>query len=136
MSRGRRESQAGSALSAQGLTWGSNPHTTRSRPEPKSDASPTEPPRRPTGFSKHNTILDFVKTQSRMEKKKKFKSDLLMENNSGIAIKKQISRSFSLVVSRWQVQSQGITQTARKLYHIKNKNDHECHPESATHHRA
>ena len=33
----------GSELSAQSLTWGSNPRTVRSRPEPKSDAPPTEP---------------------------------------------------------------------------------------------
>ena len=36
----------GSELSAQSLTWGSNPQTAISRPEPKSDAQPTEPPRR------------------------------------------------------------------------------------------
>ena len=37
----------GSELSAQSPTQGSNPRTVRSRPELKSDASPTEPPRRP-----------------------------------------------------------------------------------------
>ena len=36
-----------SELSAQSPTWGSNSGTVRSRPEPKSDAQPTEPPRRP-----------------------------------------------------------------------------------------
>ena len=43
------ESEAGSSskLSAQSPTRGSNPRTTRSRPEPKSEAYPTEPPRRP-----------------------------------------------------------------------------------------
>ena len=35
----------GSELSAQSLTWGSNSSTTRSWPEPKSDAQWTEPPR-------------------------------------------------------------------------------------------
>ena len=38
----------GSELSAQSPTWGSNPRIVRSSPEPKSDAYPTEPPRRPT----------------------------------------------------------------------------------------
>ena len=43
----------GSELSAQSPTQGLNPRTVRSRPEPKSDAEPTEPPRRPsTGISK------------------------------------------------------------------------------------
>ena len=37
----------GSDLSAQSPTRGSNSQTVRSRPEPKSDAQPTEPPRRP-----------------------------------------------------------------------------------------
>nr|XP_060464193.1 basic salivary proline-rich protein 3-like [Panthera onca] len=37
----------GSELSAQSPTRGSNSQTVRSGPEPKSDASPTEPPRRP-----------------------------------------------------------------------------------------
>ena len=37
----------GSELSAQSPTRGSNPQTVRSGPEPKSDAQPTEPPRRP-----------------------------------------------------------------------------------------
>ena len=37
----------GSELSAQSLTWGSNPRTVRSWPELKPDAQPTEPPRRP-----------------------------------------------------------------------------------------
>ena len=36
-----------SELSAQSPTWGSNPQTARSCPEPKSDAQLTEPPRRP-----------------------------------------------------------------------------------------
>ena len=40
----------GSELSAQSLTWGSNSSTARSCPEPKSDAQPTEPPRRPLVF--------------------------------------------------------------------------------------
>ena len=56
MSRGRAErgrgtqnpTQApGSELSPQSPTQGSNPRTTRSSPEPKSDAQPTEPPRHP-----------------------------------------------------------------------------------------
>ena len=37
----------GSELSAQSPTRGSNSRTARSWPEPKSDAQPTEPPRRP-----------------------------------------------------------------------------------------
>ena len=37
----------GSELSAQIPTWGSNPQTTRSWPEPKSDAQLTERPRHP-----------------------------------------------------------------------------------------
>ena len=51
--RGReRETQnlkqaPGCALSAQSPTRGSNSQTARSPPEPKSDAQPTEPPRRP-----------------------------------------------------------------------------------------
>ena len=36
-----------SELSAQSPTWGLNSETMRSWPEPKSDAQPTEPPRRP-----------------------------------------------------------------------------------------
>ena len=37
----------GSELSAQSLTWGSNPRTARSWPEPKLDPQLTEPQRRP-----------------------------------------------------------------------------------------
>ena len=37
----------GSKLSAQSLMQGSNSRTVRSRPEPKSDAQPTEPHRHP-----------------------------------------------------------------------------------------
>ena len=57
MSRGgaerERETQnpkqaPGSELSAQSPMRGSNSQTVRSWPEPKSDAQPTEPPRRPT----------------------------------------------------------------------------------------
>ena len=46
---GDTESEAapGSELSAQSPTRGSNPRAARSRPEPKSDAQPAEPPRRP-----------------------------------------------------------------------------------------
>ena len=40
-------SKAGSRLCAQSLMRGSNSQTTRSWPEPKSDAQPIEPPRRP-----------------------------------------------------------------------------------------
>ena len=54
MEKGQRERETqnlkqtpGSELSAQGLKWGSNPQTVRSRPEPKSDASLTEPPKHP-----------------------------------------------------------------------------------------
>ena len=42
-----RESEAGSALSAQSPMRGLNSQTTGSWPELKSDASPTEPPRQP-----------------------------------------------------------------------------------------
>ena len=45
------ETAPGSELSAQSLTWGSNSQTARSCPEPKSDAQPTEPPRRPSAAS-------------------------------------------------------------------------------------
>ena len=38
----------GSELSAQSPTRGSNPQTVRSRPEPKPDAEPTEPPKCPS----------------------------------------------------------------------------------------
>ena len=44
--KGDRGSEAGSALTAQSLTRGSNSQTVRSWPKPKSDAWPTEPPRR------------------------------------------------------------------------------------------
>ena len=40
----------GSERSAQSLTRSSNPQTARSWPEPKSDAQPSEPPRRPRTF--------------------------------------------------------------------------------------
>ena len=59
MSRGEagkeRETQnlkpaPGSKLSAQSPTWGSNSPTVRSWPEPKSEAQPTEPPRRPNVY--------------------------------------------------------------------------------------
>ena len=48
--RGETQNQKqapGSELSAQSPTRGSNSRTVRSRPEVKSDAQPTEPPRRP-----------------------------------------------------------------------------------------
>ena len=45
----------GSELSAQSPTWGSNSQSTRSWPEPKSDAQPTEPPRRP--------VIEFISWQ-------------------------------------------------------------------------
>ena len=44
---GDTEWEAGSELSAQSPTWGSNSRTARSWPELKSDTQPTEPPRRP-----------------------------------------------------------------------------------------
>ena len=44
---GDTESETGSEPSAQSPTRGSNPRTARSGPELKSDAEPTEPPRRP-----------------------------------------------------------------------------------------
>ena len=46
-----RESKASSELSAQSLTWGLNPRTTRSSPELKLDAQSTEPPGRPKKFT-------------------------------------------------------------------------------------
>ena len=50
--RGRQNPKQapGSELSAQSLTRGLNSQTVRSWPEPKSDAQPTEPPRRPNRF--------------------------------------------------------------------------------------
>ena len=60
---GDTESEAGSRLRAVSteLTRGSNPQTARSRPGPKLDAQPTEPPRRPMlykifsgGISQHS----------------------------------------------------------------------------------
>ena len=45
-----RKQAPGSEPAAQSLTRGSNSRTARSRPEPKSDAQPTEPPRRPERF--------------------------------------------------------------------------------------
>ena len=50
--QGERETQnlkqaPGAELSAQSPMRGSNSQTVRSRPEPKSDTQPTEPPRRP-----------------------------------------------------------------------------------------
>ena len=49
----------GSALSAQSLTWGSNPQTARSWPELKSDAQLTEPPRRPSSFYLNSSYLTY-----------------------------------------------------------------------------
>ena len=60
--RGRQnlKQAPGSELSAQSPTWGSNSWTTRSWPELKSFAQPTEPPRRPClpgfNFFKHFTF--------------------------------------------------------------------------------
>ena len=45
---GDRGSEVGSALTAGSPKWGSNSQTTRSRPEPRSDAQLTEPPRNPS----------------------------------------------------------------------------------------
>ena len=42
-----RGPEAGSALTAESPTQGSKPQTMRSRPEPRSDTYPSEPPRRP-----------------------------------------------------------------------------------------
>ena len=44
---GDRGSEVGSVLTAESLMRGSNSGTVRSRPEPKSDAQPTESPRHP-----------------------------------------------------------------------------------------
>ena len=52
--RGIGRSKAGSVLTAASPMWGSNSRTVRSCPEPKSDAQPTEPPRRSI------KILDFL----------------------------------------------------------------------------
>ena len=48
----------GSELSAQSPTRGSNPRTARSRPEPKSAAQPTEPPRRPPKWLLKQSVWD------------------------------------------------------------------------------
>ena len=45
-----RKQAPGSEPSAQSPMWGSNSQTVRSWSEPKSDAQPTEPPRRPRIF--------------------------------------------------------------------------------------
>ena len=50
-----RKQAPGSEPSAQSPTWGSNSQTVRSWPELKSDAQPTEPPRRP-GSASSETI--------------------------------------------------------------------------------
>ena len=50
----------GSELSAQSPTRGSNSQTTRSWPEPKSDAQPTEPPRRPRNTMIYSTQKEKV----------------------------------------------------------------------------
>ena len=62
MGEGQRERETqnpkqapGSELSAQSVTQGLNPSTARSRPEPKSDAQPTEPPRSPSFSPSDNT---------------------------------------------------------------------------------
>ena len=49
---GDTQSEAGSRLRAVSTEpmWGSNPQTARSWPEPKPDAQPTEPPRRPSNL--------------------------------------------------------------------------------------
>ena len=56
-----RKQAPGSELSAQSPTRGSNSRTVSSRPEPKSDAQPTEPPRRPIFFSFlfQDTVVGF-----------------------------------------------------------------------------
>ena len=46
-SEGDRGSEAGTLLTEASLMGGSNPQMLRSRPEPKSDAKPTEPHRQP-----------------------------------------------------------------------------------------
>ena len=62
MGEGQRERETqnlkqapGSELSAQSPTWGLNPQTATSGPEPKRDAQVTEPPRRP------NILIHFQK---------------------------------------------------------------------------
>ena len=50
----------GSELSAQSPTRGSNPRTVRSWPEPKPDAQPTEPPKRPSSPSLKPAIISWV----------------------------------------------------------------------------
>ena len=52
-------SEAGFALTAS-LMQGLNSPTVRSRPEPKMDAQPTEPPRRPRHDSSHRIRLHLV----------------------------------------------------------------------------
>ena len=63
--RGRQNPKQapGSELSAQSPTRGSNPRTARSRPEPKSDAQPTEPPRRPRGRGSFKAVTAEQETE-------------------------------------------------------------------------
>ena len=59
---GDRGSEVSPALTTACPMWGLNSQTPRSRPEPKSDAQPTEPPRRPN--SSH------LKTNGKSNKKR------------------------------------------------------------------
>ena len=58
MQRERRTaSNADSELSAEGPMQGSNSLTARLEPEPKPDAQPTEPPRRPLFFKEFLPVM-------------------------------------------------------------------------------
>ena len=59
---GDRGSEAGSTLTAASLMMGSNPQTPRSRPEPKSDAQPTETPRCPPNCFFYSCFV-WIKTK-------------------------------------------------------------------------
>ena len=54
---------SGSELSAQSPTRGRNPRTVRSRPEPKSDTQPTEPPRHADFFFFLSSYIQWLNLQ-------------------------------------------------------------------------
>ena len=54
----------GSELSAQSLTWSSSPRTARSWREPKLDAQPTEPARRPGSRQHSSRGFNELRTQA------------------------------------------------------------------------
>ena len=55
-------SKAGSTLTTESLIWGSNSPTERSWPEPKSEAQPTELPRRPYNYILRLSFSSYICT--------------------------------------------------------------------------